>query len=167
MYLWKTNQLVADINNGNVSQKETMKYLLTVSLFMLLGSFITDLIPRNELSDKETMYIYIEYLMITLITILGVYFCYEKNQKIDAKNFIERFICFSLPVAIKSFVLAMALMIVMAFFRELLKAGGADIYLSDPKTTIKISILYELFFYISVYNAFRGLHFNEAKPQFI
>lgn len=165
MYLWNTNQLVADFNDGNVSQKETMKYLLTVLLFMLLGSFILDFIPNDDLSDKETMYLYIEYLMVTIVTILGVYFCYEKNQKVDAKNFIERFICFSLPVAIKSFVLVTLLFIAMAVVRELIKTGGADLYLSDPKNILKYSIFYELFFYFGIHKAIGKIHNNEVSKK--
>ncbi len=165
MYLWKTNQLIADFNDGNVSQKETMKYLLTVSLFMLLGSFIVELFPSDELSDQETMYLYIQYLLITIVTFLGIYFCYEKNQKADAKNFIERFICFSLPVAIKSFVLVTLLFIAMAVVRELIKEGGADIYLSDPKNILKYSIFYELLFYFGIYKAIGKLQDTESTPQ--
>ncbi|WP_053911371.1 hypothetical protein [Pseudoalteromonas sp. SW0106-04] len=165
MYLWRTNQLIADFKNNNVSQKETMKYLLTVSLFMLLGSFFMELFPSDELSDKETMYLYIQYLMIALITILGIYFCYEKNQKIDSKNFIERFICFSLPVAIKSFFIITLFFIGMAVFREMIKAGGADLYLNDPKNILKYTIFYELFFYFGIYKAIGKLHKNESTPQ--
>ena len=165
MYFWNTKKLVEDFKNDDVSQKEAMKYLIAISLFMVLGTFLSELFPSDELSDKESMYLYIEYLLITLITIIGVYLCYEKNEKVDSKNFIERFVCFALPIGIKSFLLILTIFIGMAIIHGNIKSGGFEAYMADPFNEIKYSIFYELFFYQGVYRAIGKLKQQEETPQ--
>ena len=153
MYFWKTNKLVEDFNNGNVSQKDTMKYLLVISLFSLFLSFLSDCFPAEELSNKESTYLYVEYLFIVLITIVGIYFCYKKNEKIDSSNFIERFVCFSLSAGIKSAIFTLIYFIGRGIIHDYLNPDLLISYFDNPSSYVKLNIFYEVLFYLSVYNS--------------
>ena len=153
MFLWSTKSLVIDFKNNEVSQRETMKYLLTVSLLGLCGTFIEYLHPSEELTESGRLYLYIEYLLYAAITIIGIYLCYDKNHKLGGENFIERFVCLALPVGIKSFTIIMILMVGMGISRGFMSEGGLDLYLADPSNMIKYGVFYEILFYSGIYKA--------------
>jgi len=95
MYLWNTKALAKELKEGTLNEWEKFKYFITgVMLYELLISIPSD-----------TDYNLFEWVVISvsgfLITFLGIYMCYKINKTGDGLNFIERFICISLPIMIK------------------------------------------------------------------
>lgn len=83
MYIINSDALARDLKLGTVSQKDKLIYFL---LFILLHSMVS--IRTNVLG----------VIIDLLITVVGIFICYKANRKGDNKEFIERFICLSLPI---------------------------------------------------------------------
>jgi hypothetical protein len=107
MIFWKTKQLRNDIITGSISEKEKMKYLLaTMITYAIAGE-----LPGSDANDG---YYLAEFLSVVFVTIIGIIFCYDANNKGDGKNFIERFICISWPITIKITVFAIVFFIIVS-----------------------------------------------------
>jgi hypothetical protein len=100
-YLWNINQLVKDLKAGIVTEYEKFQYLFCSVIFIPLQF----LAPFNFNSTANTIQdIYIFYLFVFLqlaVLAWGFYYCFSKNKNNDNKNFIERFICLSVPVGFR------------------------------------------------------------------
>ncbi len=102
MYLWKIEKLVDDFRQNKVSQKEQFKYLLLFTIFTLLCSD-----PFLYVDMSNNYYDTLQSVLILVITVFGVYYCYKINSQGDNKEFMIRFICLGLPAVIR--ILAMFL----------------------------------------------------------
>lgn len=100
MYFWKTDKLVNDFSNENVTQYEQFKYMLLYSLLTVLA------LDRYLVPDSPyTAYDFINTISFLFITFWGVRLCYKSNQQNDDNDFIARFICLGLPVIVRIFVI--------------------------------------------------------------
>jgi len=166
MYLWKTEKLVEEFRNGGVSQHDSMKYFLFLSLIMFFGYLPTELFPSEYPSDTKRIYIYIEWSIVTVITIAGTYLCYLKNQKATAANFVERFICLSVPVGIRAVLKVVVIMFAVAIIYELMNKGGAIEYLTDLDIWLRRNVLFQVFFYWGIYQGFSAINkVNDGAEQ--
>jgi hypothetical protein len=52
----------------------------------------------------------------TIITILGIYFCYRANKQGDGRDFTKRVACFSLPINLRIFLLLLSFLEFVAGF---------------------------------------------------
>jgi len=109
MYLWKVNNLIDDLRNDRITEKESMKYLVVTSVLYILGndSYFTIGLEYSYLDTISTF-------LIIAITIVGTLYCYSANNIGDNRDFIKRFFCLSLPVSIRLLVIVTPLAIVSA-----------------------------------------------------
>ena len=100
MYFWNVNNLINDFKDGNVTDKESVKY------FILLGlmSTIVDS-PVFTMNMEYSVLDTISTIVSVLAYVLGTYYIYRINKKGDNKDFIARYICLSLPIIVRLFVL--------------------------------------------------------------
>jgi len=99
MYLWNTKALAKELKEGTLSEREKFKYYIVgVILFNIMTMF-----PSSG-GSSLTDYL-IGIVISSLILFVGAYVCYGVNKAGDNINFIERFICLSLPIGIKFFLL--------------------------------------------------------------
>lgn len=98
-YFWNVNQLVKDLRAGIVTEYEKMRYLLFTALLEVFAvNQASNIRPVNQ-SEMLIKALFVG-LMVALV-IWGIHHCYIINQKNDNKNFIERFICLSVPISIR------------------------------------------------------------------
>ena len=95
MYFWKTESLAAELRNGTLSQKDRFKYLLA---FMTITAIFTEL--SYYISEAPSTVAISESTLVIFITIFGTVWCYIANKSGDDREFIERFVCLSIPVLI-------------------------------------------------------------------
>jgi hypothetical protein len=94
MYIWNVKALAQDLKAGQVSQKEKMKYfLVTIIVQMLMTSMPAQ--PSLQYGD------FIRTVIFSIITAIGIVVCYKANSRGDDKEFVERFICLSLPIGVR------------------------------------------------------------------
>ena len=96
MHFWNTKALGKELREGTVTQKDKMKYFLI--LLIIFG------IPFSSYVAPKFDYTFVRFpglILSIIINIWGVIFCYQANQKGDDKDFIDRFVCLSLPISIK------------------------------------------------------------------
>jgi hypothetical protein len=97
MYLWNTKALASQLKSGSLSQAERFKYFLAVTildimLFEILRYLKLAILSITNLIESSTM---------VLITILGTYWSYTANKTGDDREFIDRYICLSIPLTIR------------------------------------------------------------------
>jgi len=147
MFFWKTKKLRNELITGSVSEKEKMKYLLaTMTLYAVSGQLGG--------SDISGGYFLAETLSIIFVTIIGILVCFDANSQGDGKDFIERFICISWPIAIKITTLTMIFLVLILLLL------GIDIDFSETSKgsviEIFILIMFEVIYFwrIKVHLAF-------------
>jgi hypothetical protein len=120
MYLWNYKALAQDLKEHKLSSREKLKYLLAIMCYVptgLMGSNwipgfyrfiyrITNFIvfqqaPRVPPLKIFNTYNYFTDIATAVIIGIGVLFCFAINRRGDGRNFIERFMCLSIPVTIR------------------------------------------------------------------
>jgi uncharacterized membrane protein len=116
MYIWKVDQLVEDFKAGKVSQKEEFKYMLLLTLITTLGtdSFL-------EVGRSYNLYDFITTVSMLIISVLGLYYCYEINSAGDNKNFIARVTCIGLPVLVRVMAIFLPIFFLVGFLQGALR----------------------------------------------
>jgi len=137
MHIWKVSPLIEELKTSGLSQKEQLKYFLTFSILMVLA---TD--PVLYFDYEYVVFDALDSVVITIITILGILYCYKINEEADGKDFILRFITLGLPITIRFLVLVIVVSFVYYFFIDT----------SDPEiiTTTLIDVVFSAIF-MSVY----------------
>ena len=99
MYFWSIKKLTTDLKDNKISEKEKFKYFLTLVILELI------LINLIVYTWQEINTANLINSLITFVGfILAVTIIYKKNKKGDNKNYIERYVCLSLPAAVRAFV---------------------------------------------------------------
>jgi len=101
MYIWKVSPLIEQLKYESLSQKEQLKYFLTYSVLMILA---TD--PLLSVGLEYGLYDAINTATMSILTIIGVVYCYKVNKSIDDKDFILRFVTLGLPIVVRLITLA-------------------------------------------------------------
>ncbi len=115
----KDRELALRFKNNAVPSKERFLYiLLFMGLTTLVSSsfFISSLYPTQP--NQWDAYI---DLSIIAITILGTIACYQSNKSGDDKEFIERYISIGFPVAIRTLLILIPVMIIFYGFVEFIR----------------------------------------------
>lgn len=84
-----------------------MKYLLVFVLLYTIASSLS-----SYLAEEISVFTIADNLVYWLITAWGVVICYKANAKGDNEEFIDRFICTSLPITIRYIVILIGVYIV-------------------------------------------------------
>ena len=137
MHIWKVSPLIEELKTNGLTQKEQLKYFLTFSILMVLA---TD--PVLYFDYEYVVFDALDSVVITIITILGILYCYKINEEADGKDFILRFITLGLPITIRFLVLVIVVSFVYYFYIDT----------SDPEiiTTTLIDVGFSAIF-MSVY----------------
>jgi ABC-type sulfate transport system permease subunit len=126
MYFWRINNLIQELRNDAITQREYVKYLLGF-IFLYLSeqtkvSNFTNSISKEALTQlfiNGSLYFYLMlFLAIINIPILiwGVLYCYKMNKyKSDNRNFLQRFICLSFTLAMRYIPISLFILILTAF----------------------------------------------------
>jgi hypothetical protein len=109
MYLWKVDSLVEDLKSGNVTQKEEFKYMLLLTIAMIFASD-----PVLYIGAAYNSYDTMSSIIVLVISMLGVYYCYRINSSGDNRDFIVRVLCIGLPVMIRVLAVIIPVFIVLA-----------------------------------------------------
>ncbi|XOZ35091.1 hypothetical protein ACMDCT_07615 [Halomonadaceae bacterium KBTZ08] len=103
MYLWKVDYVASDLRNGQVTQNEEFKYILAFSLIGILGTVMA----AAGASAVPGWLRAVDLAIMIGITVAGVFYCYYRNQASDNQDFLRRFLCLSVPVAVRILILAL------------------------------------------------------------
>ncbi len=109
MYLWKLNKIEESLKERSLSEREKSVYLIIYNLFVLLPLVLYEFYPTQwmiriliELDPYKFIHRLQGFLFI-FIFVAGILFCYWNNKKGDNTHFLERFICLSVPIGFKIF----------------------------------------------------------------
>lgn len=97
MHFFNDKALAIKLRNNELSSKQELYYLI---IGLTIYAFFTCSFWSRDSDDK------IDYMLITIDVltvasgIFGTLFLFKINAKGDGKNFIERYICLSLPITI-------------------------------------------------------------------
>lgn len=136
MYFWKVDNLVDDFKAKNVSQKEQFKYTLLFSVLVVLFES-----PLFYIDTRYNYYDSLDTVISIVITIWGVYYCYKRNSRGDDIDFLPRFICLGLPVAMRVLVYFLPIIILLGFLEGMLNIGFT---VSESGTELTETTLLEL-----------------------
>jgi hypothetical protein len=132
MYIWKVSPLIEQLKSEGLSQKEQLKYFLTYSVLMILA---TD--PLLSVGLEYSIYDTINTLTMSLLTILGVVYCYKINKAIDDRDFILRFVTLGLPIVVR----LLALAIVIGIIYGVIDASISDAEIIEDSETFQTTIV--------------------------
>ena len=156
MYFWKTESLAAELRNGTLSQKDRFRYLLT---FLIITALFADV--SYYISEAPSTVAISESTLVVLITIFGTIWCYRTNKSGDDLEFIERFICLSLPVLVRLIVI---FLIFYSFYMIVGFYLFEDAFDKFTETTnwvdVGFTILFGLYFYWKLSRAIKGVANN-------
>jgi hypothetical protein len=103
MYFLHNEQLALELREG-VDEYTKAKYLIfTLSFYYVLFELLLNRSGLPRLFDPFSG------MAGLLIVIVGTYCSFKANREGDNKNFVERFVCLSWPITIKSLLIAIAL----------------------------------------------------------
>jgi uncharacterized membrane protein len=135
MYIWGINELSYKLKIDSLSEQAKMRQYIGLNLLLLITIFLA-------MDFWEDINIVLLNLSLhTIITTIGIMICYSSNSKGDGKNFLDRMICLSLPIAIRITMLNLLLIFLMSSYKFL---TNVDIDLLD---IVKNSILNFLFYW--------------------
>ena len=139
MYFWKVDELIENVKTNNISQKEQSKYVIAFSIIMIIATN-----PLLAVTKVLTVQNIVASLIMTVITVFGVYRCYTNNKKSDDNDFILRFFTIGFPVAIRyaAFLIPIAILLGMV---EIMLNGSYE----SPQVSSESSIYQVIFFLIA------------------
>jgi hypothetical protein len=120
MYLWNTKQLAIDLRDNKVSEQDQMWYLLAYVVLTSLSALVAKWVPSEYgLSG-------IASIVDLGVTIIGLLVCYSANSRGDARDFILRFICLSLPLTLRILAAGIPLGCVVGFAMAIIVPNYGD-----------------------------------------
>jgi hypothetical protein len=150
MYFWNTKALAIELQEGSVDQKEKMKYFV---IFMLSTYVIFDLSLYMQ-EDYSSNY-FILSLADTGLMMIAVYLCYRINRDGDDSEFIDRFVCLSLPIAIR-FIFAIFGFLLGLVILSVIIGDSFDPWAEEGSLLEGIEILlFEILFYWRIWVAMK------------
>jgi len=95
MYIWNSEKLITQLSEDAVSEWEATKYLILTSVVSAItGALYYD--PLNQgLVD------WFGGVVLAIIVIVGISYCFKINQQGDNKNYIIRYVVLTWPVFIR------------------------------------------------------------------
>ena len=96
MRLWNINKLIAELREDSLSQKKKFYYFLTFFILFIWIGLVFQYIPV-----EVNFMLVLDNVIYLVLSFCGLVICFKTNQKGDNINFIERFICLSIPISIR------------------------------------------------------------------
>ncbi len=116
MRLWSSELLEAELANGQVSEREKIKYLLLPMLLAgLAGGPLGRFAPRygERPSGIDSALALLTSILMVWAILYGMRHLYRANRQIDGLHFIERYTVLSLPASVRFFAGMIPLLIVL------------------------------------------------------
>lgn len=143
MYLWNTTKLASDLKADVVTERDKLNYLIVAAVLATFGSYALALtgVEGNKL-------MLVEGGVAIVVTIVGIIMCYDMNLSGDNRSFLDRFICMSLPLAIRLVVLMIVIAIPVFVVASAVAGDDFDRYLDDYTVLdVLVTVAFELIFY--------------------
>ena len=144
MYLWNTKALATKLKSGELSQHERFKYfflyivLTTVTIEFLF--YVTE--------EQLNFFTLISSAIAITATVVGLILSYRVNKMGDDKEFIDRYVCVGLPIAVKLVVLLIGIGILYVILCEVIFGCADDKYLEESSwVDIFLPLIFNLLFW--------------------
>lgn len=143
MYLWNTKELAVKLKDGELAQAERFKYFFVFIVLFTLGGEVC-----LYLGERPTVISITESIMVMVITVVGTLLSYKINKAGDDKEFIDRYVCLSIPLFIKLTVLLIGVYIIYMVAGHMVLSDTFDKYIDSTSwIDVLILLLFELLFY--------------------
>lgn len=168
MYLFRTNRLIEDFQNDDVSQKETLKYLVVLWLgFVAVNLFFEMFLnfsgkPLSQLTPKA---VFIKYAIIAIINIGGIYYCYRKNYQGNETRFVERFVCLSIPVGFKVMFYCIVVIILQSILAVVIKKEIYSYLFGSGAFDFSLEIIFVFVFFYYMGDCFNKISTGIARKN--
>jgi len=140
MYFWNTKALRQQLKAGKVTERQKMSYLMATILLFTLSVYV-------PLPQADTALQAIEIIAAIGITIGGIFYCFRINQNGDGKNFLERFVCLSWPIAVKQILLIFLIVISYISLLAIFSPEAAASLENPTAFDVILLVLLEAWFY--------------------
>jgi hypothetical protein len=144
MYFWNSRALAQDLQRGELSQRERVKYLLATLLVLVLPTR-AELWSGVQASPANLL---AQTIVAITATILGIYLCFSANDRGDGKEFTDRFVCLGWTTGVR---VATAFLAVELLIEYLTRAGrpGVRHFYFEHATVLRLVVLgvFEIVFY--------------------
>ncbi|MBT3455801.1 hypothetical protein HN446_01945 [bacterium] len=156
MYIWRVGKLVEEFKNGTLTEQEKVKYVISFCLFQATGltvyswvplsyrilfintfSYLSRVLPKAYAPKIAFM---LEALFMAapfLLTALGIWYCYRENKKGDDKNFVDRFVCLSVPIIKQIIVITILFYVLIIAGTYFIFSEQLDMFLNSLVPNIK------------------------------
>lgn len=143
MYLWNTKELAVKLKDGELSQVERFKYLFAFIVLLTLVSEVC-----LYIGETPTVISITESIMVIVITIVGTLLSYKNNKDGDNNEFIDRYICLSIPLMIKLIILLIGGYIIYMVAGYIVLSDAFDKHIDSTSwINVLFTLLFELLFY--------------------
>ena len=139
MYIWKVAPLIEELKNQKLSQKEQLKYFLTYSLLMILS---TD--PFLYTDFNYVIYDTIDTVVASVITVIGIIYCYKVNERVDGKDFILRFLTLGLPITVR---FVFVIMVVFGVYYGFIDSSESEVIDTELPDVVMSAIIFSGYYY--------------------
>jgi hypothetical protein len=109
MIVWNVKKLADTLAEGTFDEVERLKYFLVFIFFLSSHQTMFDCQKETSLVSS------ISCLVFFFIELVGVLACYIANTRGDNKDFVARYICLTLPVTIRFWVIGFVPMLILVF----------------------------------------------------
>jgi len=152
MRYWNVTAAATDLASGQISEWGKAKYLIAGSIFSIMAMAV----PLWMFKYTITTTTMVGYVISLFIVIGGFIRLFKMNANIDANNFIERYVIFAFPTAIK--VTTLFWLVSFAFIISLTALGYANSPLWQYFGLLSTPLYYVAFFWVmghgfNAYNA--------------
>ena len=138
MYLWNTKALAMKLKNGELKQSDRFTYFI---VFIILIALISEV--SFYTTEDLTVITITDSIISIIITVIGTLISYKINKNGDDREFIDRYICISIPITFKLISLSMVCYTFYLIGCYLILGNEFDKYL-DTTTWIDV-IIYQVF----------------------
>jgi len=154
MYLWRYQLLARDFANEKVSQRQVFHYFISLLIIGIAFSFETALNPVNK-----------KYVIIEGICYLaGVLWCFQANQKVDGKQFLDRLVSFLFVNIGRAAIAMISLMLLFGFAARF--GSNAFIPIDSVKSVLDflLTVSIELCWFFFVRKSILAINSTPSNP---
>ncbi|HOO77522.1 MAG TPA: hypothetical protein PK636_01760 [bacterium] len=160
MILFSSRKLEKALVTGTLDNWVKAKYIVIPAVvFAPFAATVAFFSPR--IGEKPSgLYLLTQfafYIATMFITYFGMKLCFRANEKIDGKNFIERFSILLLPVALKLYCICLPLTIVATMIVSALVGADSGLIRANLLIFGPLMVVFPLIYYALLFRSFRRL----------
>ena len=159
-YAWDIKTLSEDLRTGEVSQSYRMKAFLAFLVITYISSDLAAFVPEAQLTPPKALAA-AELMARVVILIGGTLLCFRANERADGRDFVDRFMCLSLPVVLRVVVISIPLTFVASFLKaRYFMTPGPESYSSVDSL---LNLVLDFLWFVGLYRAFSKLRHLPAR----